>query len=221
MLDYFMSGSGYGKRYSVLILGLFFMGLGISLITKSSLGTPPISSIPFVLCLIYPITFGQLTFVFSLLFMIGEIILLGRNFPKDQYPQIFVGFFLGLFVDLGMIITTSVQPAHYLYQIVILLIGCVILALGIYLQVSANVLMNPGEGLVQIIAVKSKIRFGLIKILFDSFLVTGAIIISLVHFGTLNGVREGTVISAGLVGYIIILISAMMNKLNFQTWLSK
>jgi len=213
--------SGYVKRYFLLILGLFFMGLGISLITKSSLGTPPISSIPYVLCLIYPVTFGELTFIFSLLFLLGEILLLGRNFPKNQYPQVFVGFFLGLFVDLGMLIVSSIQPALYLWQISILLIGCVVLALGIYLQVSANVIMNPGEGLVQIIAVRTKIRFGLIKIIFDSLLVTGAIIISLVHFGTLNGVREGTIISAGLVGYIIILISAIMNKVNFQTWLSK
>ncbi len=197
------------------------MGLGISLITKSSLGTPPISSIPYVLCLIYPVTFGELTFIFSLLFLLGEILLLGRNFPKNQYPQVFVGFFLGLFVDLGMLIVSSIQPAQYLWQISILLIGCVILALGIYLQVTANVIMNPGEGLVQIIAVRTKIRFGLIKIIFDSLLVTGAIIISLIHFGTLNGIREGTVISAGLVGYIIILISAMMNKINFQAWLSK
>nr|WP_319537714.1 DUF6198 family protein [uncultured Methanospirillum sp.] len=213
--------SGCVKRYFLLISGLFFMGLGISLITKSSLGTPPISSIPYVLCLIYPVTFGELTFIFSLLFLLGEILLLGRNFPKNQYPQVFVGFFLGLFVDLGMLIVSSIQPAQYLWQISILLIGCVILALGIYLQVTANVIMNPGEGLVQIIAVKTKIRFGLIKIIFDSLLVTGAIIISLIHFGTLNGIREGTVISAGLVGYIIILISAMMNKINFQAWLSK
>ncbi|WP_319580696.1 DUF6198 family protein [uncultured Methanospirillum sp.] len=213
--------SGCVKRYFLLISGLFFMGLGISLITKSSLGTPPISSIPYVLCLIYPVTFGELTFIFSLLFLLGEILLLGRNFPKNQYPQVFVGFFLGLFVDLGMLIVSSIQPAQYLWQISILLIGCVILALGIYLQVTANVIMNPGEGLVQIIAVRTKIRFGLIKIIFDSLLVTGAIIISLIHFGTLNGIREGTVISAGLVGYIIILISAMMNKINFQAWLSK
>jgi uncharacterized protein len=215
-----MFSIGLFKRYAILILGLFFMGLGISLITKSTLGTPPISSIPYVLCLIYPVTFGALTFIFSLIFLIGEIFLLGKKFPRDQYPQIFVGFFLGLFVDLGMLIVSSIQPTYYLLQLVVLLIGCIILALGIYLQVSANVLMNPGEGLVQIIAVKTRIRFGIIKIIFDSVLVSGAIIISLVNFGTLNGIREGTIISAALVGYIIILIGGFMKKVHFQDWLS-
>jgi uncharacterized protein len=209
------------KRYIILILGLFFMGLGISLITKSTLGTPPISSIPYVLCLIYPVTFGALTFIFSLIFLVGEILLLGKKFPCDQYPQIFVGFFLGLFVDLSMYIVSSIQPTLYIFQISILLIGCIILALGIYLQVSANVLMNPGEGLVQIIAVKTRIRFGIIKIIFDSLLVLGAILISLMNFGELHGIREGTIISAGLVGYIIILISTLMNKIHFQEWVSE
>ncbi len=197
------------------------MGLGISMITRSSLGTPPISSIPYVLCLIYPVTFGVLTFVFSLIFMMAEIILLKGDFPRDQYPQILVGFFLGLFVDLGMILSSPVHPDYYVGQIGILLIGCVILALGIYLQVSAQVLMNPGEGLVQIIAVKTKVRFGIIKILFDTLLVSGAIGISLTYFGYLNGIREGTVISALIVGYIIIIINAICTRCNFQTWLSR
>ena len=106
------------------------MGLGISLITKSSLGTPPISSIPYVLCLIYPVTFGELTFLFSLIFLLAEIGILRKDFPKSQYLQVFVGFFLGLFVDLGMLIVGSIHPDFYAGQLSVLLIGCVVLALG-------------------------------------------------------------------------------------------
>ena len=216
-----MRGIGFLKRYIFLLLGLFFMGLGISLITKSSLGTPPISSMAYVLCLIFPVTFGELTFLFCLIFLLIEIVLIGRDFPRRQYLQVFVGLFLGLFVDLGMIILSSIHPDFYVSQICVLLSGCLILALGIYLQVSANVIMNPGEGVVQIISVKTRIRFGIIKIMFDSVLVSGAIFISLVSFGSLEGVREGTIISAGLVGYIIIIINALFNKIHFKEWLAQ
>lgn len=212
---------GFLKRFFFYIIGLFFMGLGISLITKTSLGTPPISSMAYVISLIFPFTFGELTFFFSLLFLMAEIILLGRDFPKSQYLQVFVGLFLGVFVDLGMLISSPVHPDLYIWQIILLLSGCMILALGIYLQVSANVLMNPGEGLVQIIAVKTRIRFGIIKIIFDSLLVSGAIIISFIFLGTLEGVREGTIISAGLIGYIIILISSVLEKVKFKEWLAE
>lgn len=198
-----------------------FMGLGISLVTKSTLGTPPISSMAYVLSLIFPVTFGELTFLFALFFMLIEVLLLGRDFPRYQYLQVVVGFFLGLFVDLGMLISSMVHPDRYPEQIIVLLSGCGILALGIYLQVSAKVIMNPGEGVVQIIAGKTRIRFGIIKIIFDSLLVTGALLISFVFLGSFEGIREGTIISAGLVGYIIILISSMLNKIQFQEWLAK
>lgn len=170
------------------------MGLGISLITKSTLGTPPISSMAYVISLIVPITFEELTFLFALLFLLIEVLFMGKDFPKFQYLQVFVGFILDLSVDLGMFVTSSVHPLSYMGQIIVLLSGCIILALGIYLQVSAQVIMNPGEGVVQIIAVKTRIRFGIVKILFDIALVLGAISISFIFLGTLEGIREGTVI---------------------------
>lgn len=53
-----------GKRYIVFIIGLFVNSLGVSLITKASLGTSPISSIPYVLSLNFPFTLGEFT-IFS------------------------------------------------------------------------------------------------------------------------------------------------------------
>ena len=44
------------KRYIIFLIGLFINSLGVSLITKAALGTSPISSIPYVLSLIFPIS---------------------------------------------------------------------------------------------------------------------------------------------------------------------
>ncbi|MGO5543541.1 hypothetical protein ACTQWG_13820 [Blautia sp. HCP3S3_H10_1] len=41
------------KRYLLFLVGLFINALGVSLVTKASLGTSPISSIPYVLSLNY------------------------------------------------------------------------------------------------------------------------------------------------------------------------
>ena len=45
--------------------GLFINSLGVSLITKADLGTSPISSIPYVLSLNFPMTLGQFTIFFQ------------------------------------------------------------------------------------------------------------------------------------------------------------
>ncbi len=199
-----MSSAGLAKRCLVLILGLFFMGLGISLVTRSTLGTSPISSVPYVLSLALPVTFGEFTIAITLLFFIAEVLIIGKTFPRLQYFQIIVALFLGSFVDVGMFLSAGVNPGVYPEQIAIVLLGSVILALGIFLQVTANVILNPGEGLVRAIAEKTHKRFGIVKVCFDSTLVLSAALISLAAFGTIEGLREGTVISAILVGYIIL-----------------
>jgi uncharacterized membrane protein YczE len=190
------------KRYFIFILGLLFMGLGIALTVKSNLGNTPISSVPYVLSLIFPISFGLTTLMLSMIFLLIEIILLRRDFPRQQYLQVLVPPFFGSFVDLGMFCFASVDPHIYFENVIVLLIACAILALGIYLQVVADVLINPGEGVVKIIAEKTGQKFGNIKIMFDCTLALIAITISLYHFGTIKALREGTIVSALLVGYI-------------------
>lgn len=54
---------------------------GIALVVKSLLGTSPISSLPYVLSLILPFTFGQTTFAVNMLFVVFELLMLRRNFP--------------------------------------------------------------------------------------------------------------------------------------------
>jgi uncharacterized membrane protein YczE len=193
----------------MLISGLFFMGLGISLITKSYLGTSPISSVPFVLCLVFPVTFGEFAFLLGVFFLIIEIIILGKDFRKIQFLQVFVGLILGFFIDLGMFIFNFVDPAFYPAKIITLLAGCVILALGVHLEISSGTFVYPGDAVVRIIAERAGKRFGTVKVAFDTMLCCTAGAISFFFFGTLKGLGEGTLISALLVGYIMTAISAL------------
>ena len=57
------------KRYIIFIIGLYINSFGVSLITKATLGTSPISSIPYVLSLNFPFTLGQFTIFFSIFLM--------------------------------------------------------------------------------------------------------------------------------------------------------
>ena len=51
---------------------------GVSLVTKASLGTSPISSIPYVLSLNFPFTLGNFTIVFSILLIVLQILILRK-----------------------------------------------------------------------------------------------------------------------------------------------
>ena len=194
------------KRYLIFLVGLFVNSLGVSLITKANLGTSPISSIPYVLSLNFPFTLGNFTIFFSIFLIVLQLIILRKNFKLEHILQIPVSIIFGYFIDLTMILFSWVNPEAYIMKIVYLLMGCLILGVGVYMEVLADVVMLPGESFVRAIVLTWKTNFGTTKICFDVSMSVIAVVLSFVFAGRLAGVREGTVIAALLVGFIARLI---------------
>lgn len=194
------------KRYIIFFIGLYINSLGVALITKASLGTSPISSIPYVLSLNFPFTLGNFTIFFSIFLIVLQLIILRKNFKLEHILQIPVSIIFGYFIDLTMILFSWVNPEAYIMKIVYLLIGCLILGVGVYMEVLADVVMLPGESFVRAIVLTWKTNFGTTKICFDVSMSVIAAVLSFIFAGRLAGVREGTVIAALLVGFIARLI---------------
>ena len=95
-----------------------------------------------------------------------------------------------------------VNPQSYLSSVVYLLIGCVVLGFGVYTEVLANVAMLPGESFVRAVSSTWKTEFGSTKVAFDVSLTVIATVLSMIFAHRLDGVREGTIIAALLVGFI-------------------
>ena len=95
------------------------------------------------------------------------------------------------------------QPEALWLRILSLLFGCLILALGICIEVAPDVLVVPGEGIVRALAQTTKIKFGTVKVYFDVTLIVIAGILSLLFFQKFNGVGIGTVVSAIVVGRFV------------------
>ncbi len=198
-----MSKKELAKRYFIFILGLFVNSVGVALITKADLGTSPISSIPYTLSLSFVPTIGQFTIIFSLFLILIQIALDGKNYEKIQLLQIPVSVAFGYFIDFSMeFIVFWLKPEHYGQKLAALLVGCLVLGLGVYMEVFANVVMLPGEGVVKSITRKLGSNFGTTKICVDTAMSVAALLISLLLTHQIQGVREGTIIAALLVGYI-------------------
>ena len=202
------------RRYIVFVFGLFISSLGVAFITKASLGTSPISSIPYVLSLKFSPSLGVFTIYFSLFLILLQIIILGKKFKKIDLLQIPVSVLFGYFIDISMFLLTWVDSDIYVVKVIYLLIGCVILGFGVYLEVIADVLMLPGESFVRSLTIRFGVDFGITKVCFDASMTVTAGVISYVLFSTINGVREGTIVAALIVG----LIAKFFGKhLNFLT----
>ena len=191
------------KRYLVFIIGVLINSFGISFITKASLGTSPISSVPYVFSLRFAPTLGEFSFVLNSAFILLQLLLLRRDFQKVQLLQVAVNFVFSGFIDVSMLLLASFAPVSYAAKLASLMAGCAILAFGISLEVYANVLMVPGEGIVYAISKVLNKEFGVVKACFDVTLMLTAVTLSLIFFRGLNGIGEGTVISALVVGMIV------------------
>ena len=148
------------KRYLLFLVGLFVNSLGVSLITKGNLGTSPISSIPYVLSLNFPFSLGNFTIVFSLLLIFLQFLLLGKNFKAEHLLQIPVSMAFGYFIDMSMILLGFVHPVSYISKVLGLLIGCLVLGVGVYMEVLADVVMLPGESFVRAVVFRIHSEFG-------------------------------------------------------------
>lgn len=210
------------RRYILFAVSLFVNAMGIAFITKALLGTSPITSVTYVLSMFTPLTIGQWTIVLNLLFVLFELPFMTRKELKDDLRmfllQIPISLCFGTFIDMSMNMLYWLEPVKYIDQIIYLLVGCVILAAGITLEVKANVAMMAGEYFVRVISQRFHGEFGYVKLCFDITLVCIACLFSICFMLGIYGVREGTVAAALLVGPIVHFISPYYRC--FDKWIN-
>lgn len=202
------------RRYAVFCLSLFVCALGVALITNSHIGTSPITSIPYVISFLCPLSLGTLTFLMNVIFLLLQMLLLRKDFTPHYLLQLPAVLVFGMCIDLCMKLTSPVITDVYTYQLLCCVTGSAVLGLGITLQIVSNATVLPAEGLLVVIAYKSHKMFARLKIIFDSSLVLLALLISLLCLYSVVGLREGTVISALLVGNFVRLFSRLTMGLN-------
>lgn len=200
------------RRYLLLLAGLSIMAFGVAFSIKASLGTSPISSVPYVVSLFAPLTVGTATIIMHCVFILLQILILRKKYHPIQLMQLPVAFFFGYLTDFGVWAVQGITCDHYLQQWLVCLIGIFLVAVGVSLEVKAGVVVLAGEGVVLAICKVIPVKFGYMKVGFDVTLVAIACVLSFVFTGRLQGVREGTVAAALLVGLIAKQLGKMLSK---------
>lgn len=203
------------KNYVLFLVGLFIASMGVALSTKAGLGTSPVAAVPYSVSIVnHALTFGWWLNIWSLLQVAVQVILLRRKCkPVEIIIQAVLALVYGYMTDFSCKLIDGIQPNTYLSQFFWMALGCFVLALGIWIQLKGGVAMLPGEAMNRAISQVSGKRYENIKILFDVLYIVAAAVISFLTTGKLQGVREGSIIAAVVVGNIIKLYSLIFNKL--------
>jgi uncharacterized membrane protein YczE len=152
-----------------------------------------------------------------LFLIVGQIL-----FEIDQLKwseimvEILLSFIFGDLIDWTMSWLRHVIMQNYWQSLFLLLFGCLVISLGAYFEVIADVAMLPGDAFVRAISRYFNIEYGKIRVISDiSMSVIGAII-CLTFLSNLSGVREGTLISALVVGNLVKLLLKVAKPLTAE-----
>ncbi len=192
------------NRLICYFIGLFIMTAGVAISVKSDLGVSPVSSIPYTLTRCWGIEMGKATILFHCILVLLQILIRRKNFKLKSLLQIPVGIVFGYFTTFCNYLMTFVPtPDHIVIRICMVLISIVLVAIGIFFYLPANIMPLAGEGVMQAVSDVTKIAFPKVKVSFDITMVVISLITCLLVLHNLGSVGIGTILAAILVGVVL------------------
>lgn len=188
-------------RLLIYLAGIVTVSLGIVLCKKCSLGISPISSVPFVLEMAVPLSFGTLTMLFHLANTLMQVAM-ERRLTGKLLLQVPVAVVFGQVINLLqrlLAFEASALPC----KLLCLALSVFFTALGMIFMLKMALVQNPPDGTVHKISQILGRELGQVKIVYDIFCVLLSVLLSLALLGRAEGFGLATVVSALFVGKLV------------------
>jgi uncharacterized protein len=211
------------KRICIYVLGLFLLALGATFSILAGIGVSPVTSLPYALALITPLSVGVTTILANFIFIILQAILLKELRWKNFFIQLIIALLFGSFMDLTIWLTKDLPEAHSIVLIIVYLaLSLVIVAFALLLYFTANLPTMPYDSLTHVIANRWNMKFGKAKITSDMLNVIVSLMICLIFIQSFGAIGVGTFIAAYAIGKIVgILLQKLQPSLKYWVFKSK
>lgn len=195
------------KRVFIFFLGINLLAIGVILNTKSLLGVGSINTLPYSLAVILNTSLGTITVGIYIIFIIIQLLLVKKMDIKIllQFP---FSFLFGFLIDIYNNILKFQVNILYM-QYIILTFAILLTAMGAFLMIKSNIVLNPSDGIVNTIANVYNRSFAYTKNIFDLSMVVLTIFICLFTKGYIIGIGIGTILSALFIGRCVSLYQCL------------
>ncbi|MCM3442658.1 YitT family protein [Metabacillus halosaccharovorans] len=185
-------------RVFFYLIGLFFMGLGVTFTIKANLGAGAWDALNVGLSKVIGLTVGSWVFVIGVILMfINAFITKGR--PK--FLAIITILLIGFFVDFWMLVVfKNMFLDGMLKQVVSLLLGIFFIALGVSMYLQTKFPANPIDQLMISLHERFSLNFMVAKTI-------GEVVALILAFIFQGPIGIGTIIITFLIGPIIQMFS--------------
>lgn len=187
-------------RLGIYCIALLILAFGITLSVNSKLGVSPVSSLPYVVSQILQVSLGTCTTIVYALYVLVQMVLNGKKFQPELLLQLVFSTLFGYFVDAAKGVMGDFALPGYLGQLAMLGASIVLIGFSLVLYMDVRIASMPAEGLVACISEKYGKPFSKVKTVFDCTSVLVGLVLCFAFLGRVVGIREGTVLTALLVG---------------------
>ena len=201
------------KQCLLYLIGLNIMSIGIVLSTRTHLGVAAISSVAYSYSIFFNISFGLSNVILYVVFILIQILLM-KSLSYKILMQIPMAVLAGIFID---IYDNLIALLNYncLINFILLLTSNILTGIGVYFMTKADLVLDPGNGIVNTLCIFFKKPFSYLRIRFDISLVIFTAISGLILVQEIIGIGLGTVISAYLIGKSVGVTKTLLeNKIN-------
>ena len=199
-----MKNNNWIARVGAYAIGLLILAFGVAFSVNSNLGVSPANSFPYVVSLIINQKMGNCVTVIFICYILLQILILKKDFQWINLSQIVFSTLFGKFVDFAKFVLGDFCIPTYAGRLLMLAISIVLIAIGISTYMGAKLVNMPTEGLASAIASKLPNKeFHHVKVMVDCASVGTGMVLSFIFLGGLQGIREGTIISAIVIGKVI------------------
>ena len=165
--------------------------------------------------LITKIDQGIMQMTLFLIFIILQLIILGRNFKKEDLIQIPVALASGLVLSFWNNLLINFRPDSYVFRFVVLLFSIFLISLGVAFMITSRFPPAPPDAFCIAVSKKTGMPVHRVKNILDVSFVIISSLLTLLALGKVVGVREGTVISALLIGPLLGILKPRVEKIFF------
>ena len=192
------------RRVIIYLMGLFIMTVGVAISVKINLGVSPVSSIPYTVTCVTGMEMGNATIVFYAILVLLQILLLRNKFKWINLLQIPVAVIFGKFTTLSNALAAKLPtPENMAVRLLLLVVSIVVVAVGIFFYMPANIMPLAGEGVMQAVSEVTHVDFPKVKVGFDITMVVISFTTCMITLGNPGSVGIGTVIAAVFVGVVL------------------
>ena len=200
----------WGIRVLFYCIALFFMALGVAFSANSDLGISPVNSLPYVISDIVKMQPGTCVTIVFCIYILVQVILLGKEFNPINLTQIIFSTIFGYFVNFTKwMVGDFLLPGGYIGRLGMQCIGIVLVAFGVFLYLDVELVPMPMEGMTMAIAKKVGKPFPQVKTVVDCTVVLIGVLLTIfcLHLIPFRDpgvrIREGTILAALVTGKVI------------------